>query len=62
MNPGSGAEAAGLQPGDVISSITGIEVRTMDELITALRVFRSGDTIEVTLADGSTESLTLTSR
>jgi len=57
-----GAATAGIVTGDVITSIGGSEVRTMDELITVLRSFGAGDAVTVDLADGRRVSVTLTSR
>jgi putative serine protease PepD len=41
----SAAEAAGLEPGDLILSFDGTGVTTMEGLIVALRLYRVGDTV-----------------
>jgi uncharacterized protein YndB with AHSA1/START domain len=43
---GSGAQAAGLQPGDILLSLGGREVYDVDSLIAALRAHRAGDRVE----------------
>ncbi len=45
--PDSAAETAGLQIGDTIIAVDGVEYRTMDSLIIALRFYSVGDTIQV---------------
>jgi S1-C subfamily serine protease len=52
----SPAQAAGLVPGDVITEIGGVEVRSAADLDAALRLRRPGDRVEVrglTAAGGS---------
>lgn len=56
---GAGAEAAGLQKGDVIVSIGELEVRDFDSLVVALRAHRAGDRVEVTFVRGQ-ERMTTT--
>jgi hypothetical protein len=46
----------------VITAVDGIDVLTMDELITALRRVGGGDSITVSLSDGQTVTATLASR
>jgi Peptidase family M28/PDZ domain/PA domain len=47
VRPGSPADRAGLQAGDVIVRFAGMSVRTLDDLVFALRSRRPGETIEV---------------
>jgi len=47
VTAGGGAEAAGLQKGDVITKVDGKEVGTMNKINTILVSHRIGDTIEV---------------
>lgn len=54
----SAAANAGLFAGDVITSIDGVSVETMDELIVALRVRFPGDDVELTV-NGSPVTVTL---
>ena len=59
--PGSAGEKAGLEAGDVITSVDGIPVNGADGLVATIRKYRPGD--EVTIAyerGGSTEKTTLT--
>jgi hypothetical protein len=54
VRPGSPADRAGLQAGDVIVRFAGVTVRTLDDLVFALRGRRPGDAIEVTyVRDGA---------
>ena len=62
VTSGSAAASAGLAVGDVITAVDGIDVLTMDELITALRRVGGGDSITVSLSDGQTVTATLASR
>src|SRR6185436_3831716 len=47
VRPGSPADRAGLQSGDVIVRFAGVTIRTLDDLVFALRSRRAGDAIEV---------------
>lgn len=62
VTPGSSASSAGIAVGDVITAVDGIDVLTMDELITALRRVGGGDSIIISLSDGRTVTPTLASR
>ena len=42
VEPGSGASAAGLETGDIIKTIDGQTISTMDELISLLRRSEAG--------------------
>ena len=55
---GLGAEKAGLQKGDIILSIEGTEVGTMNKINTVLVAYKDGDSVEVTyLRDGKIETV-----
>ncbi len=58
VGDGSAAATAGLVAGDVITSIDGLSVETMDELIVALRVRFPGDSVELTV-NGTPVDVTL---
>ena len=58
----SSAAVAGIAVGQVITSVDGVPVRTMDELITALRHYSAGQTVTVELTDGGTVTLELGAR
>ena len=47
--PGSGAAAAGIQPGSVIVAVDGQKVRTVQKFLAVLRKHAPGDTVTVTL-------------
>jgi S1-C subfamily serine protease len=53
VEPASAAASADLAPGDVITSIDGRPIETMDELIVALRVRYPGDQVELTVNDAT---------
>jgi aminopeptidase YwaD len=54
VRPGSPAERAGLQSGDVIVRFAGVTIRTLDDLVFALRGRRAGEAVEVTyVRDGA---------
>jgi S1-C subfamily serine protease len=53
--PGSGAEAAGLQPGDVIVAIDGEAITTNEDLGPAIAQHEPGDQVEVTIDRGGEE-------
>jgi membrane-associated protease RseP (regulator of RpoE activity) len=55
VRPGSPADRAGLQSGDVIVRFAGVTVRTLDDLVFALRSRRAGDAIEVGYVRDGTE-------
>ena len=44
---GSGAQAAGLVPGDIITGIAGIEVRTIEDLQGELKMHEAGETVDL---------------
>jgi putative serine protease PepD len=58
VEPETGAEAGGLLAGDLIVSLDGDDVTTMDDLIVALRYLRAGDAITLTVSgDDGTRDL-----
>lgn len=62
VSTGSAADDAGIVIGDVITSINGVPVLTIDELVTTLRHVRAGDPVNVELSDGRTVTSALSSR
>jgi len=58
VNPGSGAEAAGIQAGDIITSFNGNTVTSASDLILEVRSLNPGDTATVEL-NRSGETLTV---
>jgi len=53
VQPGTGADAAGLRSDDIVIALEGKPVRSMTELVVALRQFDPGDTVGLTvLRDG----------
>jgi serine protease Do len=61
ITPDSGADEAGLRPGDVILSIDGEPTETSTDVVDAIRARAPGDEIEITIERGGTEeSLTAT--
>lgn len=49
----SPAERAGLQPGDTVTAVDGTEVTGSEQLGDAIRGMRPGDTVTLTLSDGT---------
>jgi len=61
VRPGSPADRAGLQAGDVIVRFAGVTVRTLDDLTFALRTQRPGDVVEVVyVRDGAERAVRAT--
>jgi putative serine protease PepD len=61
VNPGSPAEKAGLQVGDVITKVDDHQITDPDSLVATVRSYRPGDKVEVTwVRDGKTQSATVT--
>ncbi|MBI2903499.1 MAG: M28 family peptidase [Candidatus Methylomirabilis oxyfera] len=55
VRPGSPAERAGLQAGDVIVNFAGVAVKNLPDLTFALRTRRPGDRVEITFFRGGKE-------
>jgi putative serine protease PepD len=62
VEPNTAASLAGVQTGDIIAAIDGIEIKTFNELVAALRRFGAGTTIGVTLGNGQVLDVTLGQR
>jgi putative serine protease PepD len=61
VSPGSAAEEAGLEEGDVVTGVDDTRIADPDSLITTVRSYRPGDEVEVTyLRGGDEETTTLT--
>ena len=60
VEPGGPAESAGLRDGDVITGLGSEEIRSSGDLLSALRHYRPGETVEATaLRDGEERSFDL---
>lgn len=58
ITPGSGAEKAGIQEGDIITRLNGVPVAGGTELVANILNFQPGDTVEITLVrDGKRVNL-----
>ena len=55
VSPGGGAEAAGLQKDDIILSVNGTEVGTMNKINSIIVGYKDGDTVSVTYLRGGQE-------
>jgi putative serine protease PepD len=62
IEPDTAAAVAGLGAGDVIAAIDGTPVKTMEDLVSQLRRYGAGSSIELTLEDGSALAVTLGER
>jgi serine protease Do len=61
VTPGSGAEIAGLQQGDVITKIAGKDMASAEDVTAAVADHKPGDKIDITLdRGGSTRTVTAT--
>lgn len=49
VKPGSCAEAAGIQSGDIITAVGGVEVSSVAELTAVIRGYRAGDSADITV-------------
>ena len=52
VDRGSSAEAAGIEPGDIITSIDGDRIRSYDDLRSAVKRHAAGETVEIELYRG----------
>ena len=55
VTPGSPAETAGLEPGDVITSVDGRTIRAPDDVAAAISAKEPGDRVDVELSNGGQE-------
>jgi peptidase M28-like protein/PDZ domain-containing protein/PA domain-containing protein len=55
VRPGSPADKAGVQPGDVLVRFAGVSVGTLNDMTFVLRAHRPGDTVEVVVVRGGHE-------
>lgn len=53
VSHGTGADEAGLIRGDIIVGLNGTEIRSMDDLKGELAYYSAGDTVELTIMQGS---------
>ena len=61
MAKGGGADRAGLQEGDVILTVNGTKVGTMNKMYSILVNYKSGDSVEISfLRNGRTMETTVT--
>jgi len=61
ITPGSGAEAAGLQRGDVITEIDGTSMTTIDAILSYIRSKNVGDATQVVVnRNGTTKTFSVT--
>jgi serine protease Do len=61
VTQGSGADNAGIQPGDVLTAVNGKAVKTMSELNTVKKQYKPGNTVTITVfRNGKTLKLKLT--
>lgn len=61
VTSGSGAESAGIQEGDIITSVDGEAVTSSSELVIAVRSHNAGDVVSVTyVRDGSESTVDVT--
>jgi serine protease Do len=55
--PGGPAQKAGLQPGDIITKINGIEINEKTSLVSQLGKYRVGDVVKLTILRGSDKAI-----
>ncbi len=60
VTPGTPAEAAGLEPGDIIVAVLGVEVRDLNELRTTIGNMRPGERVELQISrDGDIRNMSV---
>lgn len=60
VNEGSPASKAGLQKGDVVTSINGNPIKSVDELMTSMKDTKEGDSVKLTFQrNGNTQTVDL---
>ena len=61
VEPGSAAEAAGIEAGDLVVAVDGTSIEGIEDLAGQVRTRHAGDTVEVTVVrDGEEQTLTVT--
>lgn len=61
VSKGSGAESAGIKPGDVITNIAGKSITSMQDISALKKQYKAGDTVSVTIVrNGNKQNLKLT--
>jgi putative serine protease PepD len=61
VEPGSAAAEAGLEEGDIVTAVADRQVRSLDDLLAAIRDHQPGDTVTLAiLRGGNEESITVT--
>jgi serine protease Do len=55
VEPGSGAEVAGVRRGDVITALDGTEISSYGDLLSTLRDYEPGDTVGLTVVRNGEE-------
>jgi putative serine protease PepD len=61
VQPGSAADEAGLEPGDVVTKVDDETITSVESLVATIRGYRPGDTVTLTIdRDGETETLRAT--
>lgn len=53
VTPGTAAEQAGIQKGDIITAFDGREVSSMEDLSTRMQYYKAGETVDVTIMRAS---------
>jgi len=56
VEPGGPADAVGLESGDVVTALGSAEIRSSGDLLSALRRYGPGETVEMTVVRGDEES------